>query len=164
MKGITFTEGGETNGKEAVQPSWTQESGLIKVNYINVKDTKARADDRRKRRVAFRLKKACTDTFLELMTKKYKDAAPELDETAFQPAVPNEKLKRKEKELEERLTEVTAFRSLLRQEWDPREKLTCLLPAVRNQLRICQEIETQKAMRRQGADLDMVRRMQAHWL
>ena len=103
--------------------------------------------------MAFRLQKADTEVCSELMTKKYKEATRELDETAF------EELKRKEKELEERLTEVMALRSLLPQQRDPQEKLTFLLAAVRNPLRICQETVTQNAMQHQGADLGMVRKM-----
>ena len=93
------------------------------------------------------------------MTKNYKEATRELDETAFQLSITNKELKRKEKELEERLAEVMALRSLQRQRRDPQEKLTCLLTAVRNRLRICQETVTQNAMRYQGADLGMVRKM-----
>ena len=95
---------------------------------------------------------------MELMTKNYKEATRELDETAFQLAITNEELKRKEKELEERLAEVMALRSLQRQRRDPQEKLTCLLTAVRNWLWICQETVTQNEMRHQGADLGVVRR------
>ena len=134
----------------------------ITVNSSDLKDQTARADDRRRRRAAFRLQKADTEARLELMTKKYKEATPELDETAFQLAITNEELKRKEKELEERLAEVMALCSLQRQQRDPQEKLTCLLAAVR--LRICQETVSQNAMRRQGADLVMVRRAHAQWL
>ena len=123
----------------------------------------ARADNRR-RRAAFRLQKADTEKRLELMTKHYKEVTRELDETAFQLAITNEELKSKEIELEERLAEVMAFRSLQRQRRDPQEKLTCLLAAVRHRLLICQEIVSQNAMRRQGADLVMVRRAHAQWL
>ena len=131
---------------------------LITVNSGDVRDTTARADDRR-RRAAFRLQKADTEACRELMTKNYKEATRELDETAFQLAITNKELKRKEKELEERLAEVMALCSLKWHQHDPREKLTCLLTAVRIRLRICQETVTQNAMQHQGADLGMVRRM-----
>ena len=55
-------------------------------------------------------------TLLEMMTKTYKEATRELEVTAFQLAVTNEELKKKEKELEERLVEVMALRSLQRQQ------------------------------------------------
>mgnify|MGYP001800561169 CR=1 FL=1 len=67
----------------------------------------------------------------------------------------------KEKELEERLAEVMALGSLQRQQQNPQEKLTCLLAAVRNWLRICQETVTQNTFRLLGADLGMVRRAHA---
>ena len=94
-------------------------------------------------------------TLLEMMTKTYKEATRELEVTAFQLAVTNEELKKKEKELEERLAEVMALRSI------QQEKTTSILTAVRNRLWICQEIVTQNAMQHQGADLGMVRRMHA---
>ena len=131
----------------------------ITVNSGNVRDTTARANGRKNRRVAFRLHKADTEARLELMTKK--ETTRELDETAFQLAVTNEELKKNEKELEERLAEVMSLHRLRRQQWDPQEKLTCLLTAVRNWLLICQETVTQNAMRYQGADLGVVRRMNA---
>ena len=124
----------------------------ITVNSGNVRDKTARADDRR-RRAAFRLEKAHTEACRELMTNNYKEATRELDETAFQLAITNEELKRKEKELEERLAEVMALRSI------QQEKTTSILTAVRNRLWICQEIVTQNAMQHQGADLGMVRKM-----
>ena len=93
----------------------------ITFNSGNVRDTMARANGRKNRRVAFRLHKADTEARLELMTKNYKEATRELDETAFQLAITNEELKRKEKELEERLAEVMALRSLQRQQRDPQE-------------------------------------------
>ena len=65
------------------------------------------------RRVAFRLHKADTEARLELMTKK--ETTRELDETAFQLAVTDAELKKNEKELEERLAEVMALRSLQQQ-------------------------------------------------
>ena len=62
-----------------------------------------------------------------MMTTKYREATRELDETAFQLAVPNEELTEMEKELEERLAEVMALHRLRRQQWDPQEKLTTCL-------------------------------------
>ena len=109
--------------------------------------------------MAFRLHKADTEARLELMTKK--ETTCELDETAFQLSVTEAELKKNEKELEERLAEVMSLHRLRRQQWDPQEKLTCLLTAVRNRLRICQETVTQNAMRYQGADLGVVGRMHA---
>ena len=108
----------------------------------HIKDTKARADDQRRRRVAFRLQKPDTEARLELMAKRYKEATPDMNETAFELAVTNEELKWKEKELEERLAEVMAHSSLRRQQRDPQEKLTSLLAAVQNRLPICQETVT----------------------
>ena len=67
------------------------------VNSRMVRDTTARADDRR-RRAAFRLHKADTEARLEMMTKK--EATRELDETAFQLAITNEELKKKESGLQ----------------------------------------------------------------
>ena len=155
----------KTSGKKVFSRLGAKRADLsITVNSSDLKDQTARADDRRRRRAAFRLQKADTEARLELMTKKYKEATRELDETAFQLAITNEELKRKEKELEERLAEVMAHRSLQRQQRDPQEKLTCLLAAVRHRLRICQETVSQNAMRRQGADLVMVRRAHAQWL
>ena len=116
----------------------------ITVNSGNVRDTTARANGRKNRRVAFRLHKADTEARLELMTKK--ETTRELDETAFQLAVTDAELKKNEKELEERLAEVMSLRRLRRQQWDPQEKLTCLLTAVRNRLWICQETVTQNEM------------------
>ena len=69
----------------------------ITVNSGNVRDTTARADDRKNRGATFRLQQAHTEARLELMTKAYKEATRELDETAFQLAVTNEELKKKEK-------------------------------------------------------------------
>ena len=83
---------------------------------------------------------------MELMTVKYTEANRKLDETTFQLAVTNEELTKKEKGLEERLAEVMALCSVKRHQRDPREKLTCLLTAVRNRLRICQESVTQNEM------------------
>ena len=131
----------------------------VTVNSGDVRDTTARANGRKNRRVAFRLHKADTEARLELMTKK--ETTRELDETAFQLAVTDAELKKNEKELEERLAEVMSLHRLRRQLRDPQEKSTCLLTAVRNRLPICQETVTQNAMRHQGADLSMVRKMYA---
>ena len=68
----------------------------------DIKDTTARAGDRRRWRVAFRVQKADAKACLELMTKRYKEATRDLDETVFQLAVTNEELRRKKKEVEER--------------------------------------------------------------
>ena len=112
----------KTSGKKVFSRLGAKRAGLsITVNSSDLKDQTARADDRR-RRAAFRLQKADTEARLELMTKKYKEATRELDETAFQLAITNEELKRKEKELEERLAEVMALRSLQRKQRDPQEK------------------------------------------
>ena len=89
------------------------------------------------------------------MTTKYKEAYSELDETAFQLAVTIEELTTKEKEPEERLAEVMALRSI------QQEKTTSVLAAVRNRLWICQETVTHNAMRHQGVDLGVVRKMHA---
>ena len=53
----------------------------------DIKDMKARADDQRRRRVAFRLQKPDTEARLELMAKRYKEATPDMNETAFKLAV-----------------------------------------------------------------------------
>ena len=102
----------KTSGKKVFSRLGAKRADLsITVNSSDLKDQTARADDRRRRRAAFRLQKADTEARLELMTKKYKEATRELDETAFQLAITNEELKRKEIELEERLAEVMALRS-----------------------------------------------------
>ena len=67
-----------------------------------------------------------------------------MDETAFQLAITNKELKRKEKELEERLTEVMALRSLKRQQRDPQEKFTCLLTAVQNPRNLSGNCDTER--------------------